>query len=114
MTQLQIPPITWRPASPQDSEMYRFAQWLVDQRGVELGPLTDADGQVPADLFRRLQAWSVTELPEFWDAIRHYFDVIGTGFETPPLTDATMPGATRSPHARLHLGANRLPRTRHL
>lgn len=114
MTQPQIPPITWRPTSPQDTAMYRFAQWLVEQRGVELGPLNEADGQVPADLFRRLQAWSVTELSEFWDAIRDYFNVIGTGFDTPALTDATMPGATWYPNAQLNFAENVLERTREL
>ena len=46
MTQAQPPPITWHPTEPADTEMFRFAQWLTDTRGVDLGPLRDENGEV--------------------------------------------------------------------
>src|SRR5690625_1784021 len=111
MMQHQTPPITWRPTEPQHTEMFRFAQWLTTQRGVDLEPLV-VDDDVAPDLYRRLHAWSVSELSEFWDAVREYFGVLGDDFDTPALTEANMPGAVWYPHATLNFTENLLERTR--
>lgn len=46
----------------------------------------------------------------FWDAVRAFFDVLGDGFEGPALADATMPGASWYPLARLNLSESVLRR----
>ncbi len=107
----QAPPVTWQPVTPKDTELFRFAQWLVKTRGVRLAPLTTADSVAP-DLYRRLHAWSITELSAFWDAVREYFGVIGTGFDTAALVDSAMPGARWYPNAELNFAENLLERTR--
>src|SRR5690625_4048028 len=111
MMQPHIPPITWRPSKPQHTEMFRFARWVTTERGVDLGTLTD-DDEVAEPLYRRLHAWSVRELVAFWDAVREYFGVLGDDFDTPALTEATMPDATWYPHATLNYAENILERTR--
>ena len=108
------PPITWQPSNPADTQMFRFAHWLTDIRGVDLGALMDDDGTVAPGLYRRLHTWSVTELSEFWDAVRDYYGVLGDGFDTPALTEATMPSAVWYPNARVNFAENVLERTRHL
>ena len=114
MTHAHTAPITWRPTDPQHTEMFRFAHWLTTQRGIELGPLTDSADNVTEQLYRTLHAWSIAEVSEFWDAIREYFDILGSDFNTPALTDATMPGATWYPHATVNFAENILERTREL
>lgn len=111
MTQTVTPPITWQPTDPTTTQMFRFAQWLTETRGVDLGPLT-ANGDAAPGLFRRLHAWSITELSAFWEAVRDYFGVLGDGFDTPALTDASMPGAVWYPNARVNFAENILERTR--
>src|SRR5699024_7542413 len=113
MTQSTIPAETWRPKNPQDTELFRFATWVVEHRGADLGPLT-TDVGVPDDLYRRIHRWSITELSEFWDAVRAYFNVMGVGFETAALVDATMPQARWYPNAQLNYAENILERTRDL
>src|SRR5690625_1105247 len=112
MMQPHIPPITWRPSQPQHTEMFQFARWVTTERGVDLDTLTDDDGEVAEQLYRRLHAWSVHELSEFWDAVREYFGVLGDNFDTPALTEATMPDATWYPYATLNYAENILERTR--
>ena len=56
MMQPQTPPVTWRPTDPRDTEMFRFAQWVTTQRGVDLGSLTDDAGNVSEQLYRNLHA----------------------------------------------------------
>lgn len=110
MTNSAPPPITWQPSNPQGTEMFRFAQW-VSQRGANIGPLL-TDGAVAPGLYRRLHAWSVTEVSEFWGAVRQYFGVLGDGFDTPALTQAVMPGAVWYPNATINYAENILERTR--
>lgn len=107
----QAPPVTWQPVNPKETEVFRFAQWLVDTRHVPLEPLISG-GSVASDLYRRLHAWSISELSAFWDAVREYFGVLGTGFATPALADAAMPGASWYPNAKLNFAENLLERTR--
>src|SRR5699024_591178 len=80
-------------------------------RHVPLEPLISG-GSVASDLYRRLHAWSISELSAFWDAVREYFGVLGTGFATPALADAAMPGASWYPNAKLNFAENLLERTR--
>jgi len=114
------PPVTWVPAAPEHTEMYRFAVWIAEQRGVDLGvpggtsPARDPGGDETEQLFRRLHAWSVTETSAFWDAVREYFGVLGSGFDTAALTKSTMPGAIWYPNAQLNFAENVLERTRDL
>ena len=112
MTQPQTPPVTWRPTDPRNTEMFRFAQWVTNQRGVDLGALTDETGNVSEQVYRNLHAWSVAELAQFWDAVREYFGVLGDDFDTPILPNAAMPGATWYPEASVNYAENILERTR--
>ncbi|MGO1536690.1 MAG: AMP-binding protein, partial [Yaniella sp.] len=111
MMQSKTPAETWRPKNPQDTELFRFATWVAEHRNVDLGTLTTGDG-VSDDLYRRIHKWSITQLSDFWDAVRAYFDVIGIGFETAALVDATMPQARWYPNAQLNYAENILERTR--
>ncbi|MDN6498415.1 MAG: acetoacetate--CoA ligase [Yaniella sp.] len=111
MMQSKTPAETWRPKNPQDTELFRFATWVAEHRNVDLGTLTTDDG-VSGDLYRRIHKWSITQLSDFWDAVRAYFDVIGIGFETAALVDATMPQARWYPNAQLNYAENILERTR--
>src|SRR3712207_4793060 len=73
----------WTP-TPQVVEAARihdFARWLAD-RGVPLGPEYH-------DLWR----WSVTDLEDFWDAVRAYFDVRFSVPGETVLAGEQMPGA---------------------
>jgi len=96
------PPITWSPTTQQreGSRMWDFLQWVNRTRGLAL---TD---------YRQAWAWSVTELSDFWDAVREYFDVIGTGFDGPALAEEAMPGAVWYPNARLNFAENVLRHAR--
>lgn len=114
MTHSAPPPITWHPTNPANTQMFRFAHWLTDTHGVDVGPLLDDDGHVAPELYRRLHAWSISELSAFWDAVREYFGVLGDGFDTDALTDATMPGAVWYPNAHVNFAENVLERTRGL
>ncbi|GAA4106404.1 acetoacetate--CoA ligase [Enteractinococcus coprophilus] len=114
MTHLATPPVTWQPTNPANTQMFRFAHWLTDTHGVDVGPLITDDGEMAPGLFRRLHAWSIHELPVFWDAVREYFGVLGDGFDTAALTNPTMPGAVWYPQARVNLAENVLERTREL
>ena len=112
MTHSAPPPITWHPRNPANTQMFRFAHWLTNTHAVDLGQLLNDDGNIAPGLYRRLHAWSITELPAFWDAVREYFGVLGDGFETDALTDATMPGAVWYPNAQVNFTENVLERTR--
>lgn len=92
--------------------MFRFAHWLTDTHGVDIGPLIVDDGNIAAGLYRRLHAWSITELPAFWDAVREYFGVLGDGFDTDSLTASTMPAAIWYPNAHVNFTENVLERPR--
>lgn len=92
----------WSPdqASADASRMGAFLAWLRDERGMDLSD------------YRALWAWSVADLPGFWDALREFF---GVRFSTPAQTvlgDRAMPGAAWFPGAKLNyaeylLGARR-------
>lgn len=112
MSPSKIPTETWRPKNPEDTELFRFASWAAERCRADLGPLTTPDDGVPEYLYRRIHAWSITELSYFWDAVREYFGVLGIGFETAALVDTTMPQARWYPNAQLNYAENILERTR--
>ena len=62
-------------------------------------------GPVPEN-YRQMWQWSVSELSDFWDAVRGYFDVIGDGFSGPALALEQMPGARWYPDARVNYAEN--------
>lgn len=53
-----------------------------------------------------LWEWSVSDVSEFWDAVRAYFDVLGDGFSGPALAVERMPGAVWYPEARVNFAEN--------
>lgn len=69
-------------------------QWAGEHRGVTL-----------AD-YRQAWRWSVDDVSGFWDAVREYFGVIGTGFNGPALAVERMPGTIWYPSARMNFTEN--------
>lgn len=94
----QRPPATWQPTPDQveGARLTDFMCWVEDRHQVSLKD------------YRDVWAWSVTELSDFWDAVRNYFGIVGEGFEGPALADETMPGAVWYPNARLNFAENLL------
>lgn len=90
------PPVTWRPTPEQaaGSRLADFMRWAGDRHGLVLSD------------YRELWTWSVTELSDFWDAVREYFGILGDGFEGPALAEEKMPGAVWYPRARLNFAEN--------
>lgn len=89
-------PITWQPSDVdiERAHVTGFLRWLRAERGVTL------------EGYRELWQWSVTELSDFWDAVREYYGVLGTGFDAPALVSAQMPGASWYPGARVNFAEN--------
>jgi acetoacetyl-CoA synthetase len=71
-------------------------QWVGEHRGITL-----------AD-YRQAWRWSVHDVSGFWDAVREYFGVAGTGFNGPALAFERMPGAVWYPSARMNFAENML------
>jgi acetoacetyl-CoA synthetase len=91
-------PVMWRPTAEQQKHcrLTDFLRWVDEHRGI---PLSD---------YRQAWRWSVEDASGFWDAIREYFAVIGTGFDGSALAVERMPGASWYPHARLNFAENLL------
>jgi acetoacetyl-CoA synthetase len=89
-------PTTWTPTADQvaSARISGFAAWVLEHQGV------------PLNNYREVLSWSVNELSVFWDSIRQYFDVIGTGFTGEALAEERMPGAVWYPNARLNFAEN--------
>ncbi|WP_312179108.1 acetoacetate--CoA ligase [Arthrobacter sp.] len=89
-------PVTWRPTAEQQqaSRLWDFMGWAASRRDVSLSD------------YRAVWHWSVDDLPEFWDAVREYFNVLGDGFDGPALTEERMPGAVWYPNAKLNFAEN--------
>lgn len=89
--------IMWDP-SPEfmkSTRLWDFRNWLKDDGGYEL------------DSYRELWKWSIDELPDFWDAVRKYFDVIGEGFDGTPVVEPRQAvPAQWYPGARLNFAEN--------
>ncbi|TRW45682.1 acetoacetate--CoA ligase [Georgenia yuyongxinii] len=92
---------TWAPTQEQieRSRMWDFMRWLSAHRGVEVAG------------YRELWRWSVDDIGGFWDAVREYFDVIGT-FDGPALAEERMPGAFWYPGASVNFAENVLRHAR--
>jgi acetoacetyl-CoA synthetase len=71
-------------------------QWVGQHRGIALSD------------YRQVWRWSVDDVSGFWDAVREYSGVIGTGFNGPALGTERMPGATWYPNAHMNFGENLL------
>jgi acetoacetyl-CoA synthetase len=101
-TYLSPPPVTWQPSAQQVAEarLTDFMRWVADHHGVTL---TD---------YRQAWSWSVTELSDFWDAVRQYFGLLGDGFDGPALAQETMPGVSWYPQAALNFAENVLRHAR--
>ena len=86
------PPVLWTP--PADaratSRIGRFLDWLERERGLRFA---DYDA---------VWRWSVDDLDAFWSALVEHLGVISSTPMGPALADATMPGASWFPGARLN------------
>jgi acetoacetyl-CoA synthetase len=84
--------LLWTPSAAQveDTNLMRFAKWLVRERGLRF------------DSYDALWQWSVTELEEFWQAMWDYFGIQSSARHTRALGKRTMPGAEWFPGARLN------------
>lgn len=98
-----MPEITWSPTpeSLEAARLTRFLRRMEQQHGLELPDYPTA------------HAWSVRELPTFWDGVREFFGVVGEGFQDARadgrvLVEDWMPGAVWYPDARLNLAENAL------
>ena len=90
-TQVAEPDILWKPSEERvrEATITRYQAWLEHYRDLRFADYDD------------LWQWSVDDLEGFWSSIHEYFDV---RFEVPPervLADASMPGASWYPGARL-------------
>lgn len=98
-----VPETTWSP-TPKSLEAARLTAFLrrMEQRhGVDLPDYPSA------------HAWSVRDLPSFWDGVREFFGVVGDGFQDAladgrVLLDDRMPGAVWYPDVRLNFAENAL------
>lgn len=92
---------TWSPTREQRerSRMAHFMRWLTTHRGVDVAG------------YRELWRWSVEDVGAFWDAVREYFDVIGT-FDGPALAEDRMPGAVWYPQGVVNFAENVLRHAR--
>ena len=84
--------LLWTPSAAQveDTNLTRFAKWLVRERGLQF------------DSYDALWQWSVTELEEFWQAMWDYFGIQSSARHTQVLGKRTMPGAEWFLGARLN------------
>lgn len=95
-SKVQGPAVTWQPTPGQahDSRLGDFMRWVEARHEVSLKDYGD------------IWKWSVTELSDFWGAVREYFGLLGEGFEGPALAGERMPGASWYPKARLNFAEN--------
>jgi acetoacetyl-CoA synthetase len=86
------PEILWRPSGERIERaiLTRYERWLAETRGLEF------------DDYHALWRWSVDDLEAFWGSVVEFF---GVRFSAPPervLGDASMPGASWFPGARVN------------
>jgi len=93
---VSVSDVLWVPdaATIAASRLWAFQLWLREHRDVSV------------DDYPALWRWSVEHPGEFWDALREFFGVIGTGFVGPALAEERMPGAVWYPDARLNYAEN--------
>lgn len=82
----------WTPSPERAaaSEMARFMRWLKAERGLDFSD------------YAALWNWSVTEIEDFWTAVRDFFEVRFSARETQVLDRRIMPGAKWFEGARLN------------
>ncbi len=78
------------PADGAEAQIGQFVDWLARERGLTF------------DGYRDLWTWSVSELSDFWDAIRAFFNVRFAAPSQSVLSIAAMPGASWFPGAELN------------
>lgn len=88
------------PARIADAGITRFMQWLATHRGLEF---QDYDA---------LHAWSIADLPGFWQAVWDFFEIKSSAPHTAVLESARMPGAVWFPGARLNYAEHVLRQAR--
>lgn len=103
MTETTTPQITWSPTAEQRraARLTGFLEWVERRHGVRLGD------------YREAHAWSVRDLPTFWDSVREHFGVVGDGFDGAldhgrVLVEDRMPGAVWYPDVRVSFAENAL------
>ena len=96
-----MPNPLWQP-SPEyvrTTNMTAFMEAVNAEWGLSIGDTT------------ALHAFSVTEMGKFWDGVRTFSDVRGSGWDGPVLVDGDkLPGAKWYPQARLNFAENLLRR----
>ncbi len=93
----------WQPSRQRVAAARLIA--FIDQVASEPGPAR-VD---PADPYRSLYEWSVTDVEGFWDAVWRHCGVIGERGSGPAAVDLDqMPGARFFPEARLNIAENLL------
>lgn len=97
LTEHTSPAVTWNPDLSRPTRLNDFISAVAAEGHLDAG----------AD-YRTLWEWSVADLSGFWDALRRYFDVAGSGFEGPALAVDRMPGAVWYPKASLNLAEHLL------
>ncbi len=99
VTDRPLPPVLWSP--PGDPTTTRMGRFLRDH----------APADVAAGGYQAAWEWSTADLAAFWWAVWDEFDVESEAATGPVLADASMPGASWFPHARInyarHLLASR-------
>jgi len=90
--------VIWRATEDEKaaSRFVEFLAWVEQHRGIRL------------TTYREALEWSTHDVSGFWDALREFFDVVGTGFDSPALAEERMPGAVWYPGASVNFAANAL------
>jgi acetoacetyl-CoA synthetase len=84
--------LLWTPTAAQveDTNLSRFAKWLVRERGLQF------------DSYEAMWKWSVSKIEDFWQTMWDYFGIQSSVRHTRVLGKRTMPGAEWFPGARLN------------
>ncbi|MFI1439701.1 acetoacetate--CoA ligase [Streptomyces fructofermentans] len=92
--------LLWSPGRREleDSDVAVFMEWLAEARGLRFADY--------AELWR----WSSTDLAEFWSAVWEYYGLDDVTTYDEVLADASMPGASWFPGARLNFAERCLSR----
>ena len=79
------------------SQMFEFKEYINVRHGINL------------ENYQDLHGWSVNQIPDFWEAVWSYFDIIHSESYTQIVDDVSkMPGAKRFNGARLNFAENLL------
>ncbi|AXT84380.1 acetoacetate--CoA ligase [Aeromicrobium sp. A1-2] len=83
----------WTPSADDvaDTNIARFASWLRETRGLDVGT------------YDQMWQWSVDHLEQFWAAVWEYYEIGDPVPDDEVLIDRRMPGAEWFPHARANV-----------